>query len=292
MHGLIITPAPALDPDERAAVAALVAIAGAHDEIEHPIRTTPPSNGAPGDAIHYLLARNNGELIGVVGLVGYQEVEAAVVVHPDYRRRGVGSQLIAAVNAELTRRNLHTWLLVCDAALPCGAPFATVVGGTLDFAEHRLRLDPARLPAPAPTSALAVRLATPNDTGEIAAIIAAAFGDPVAEVRGWVGGDFAHPERRWFIASIAQAPIGTLRVREVAGEGTYVTGFGVAPAYQNQRLGRQFLLTVLAQLRAEHHDPPLPILIEVETNNAPANALYRAVGFDPIRTFEYFRMNT
>jgi GNAT superfamily N-acetyltransferase len=54
------------------------------------------------------------------------------------------------------------------------------------------------------------------------------------------------------------------------------------------RLGRQFLLTILAQLRAEDRDP---ILIEVETNNAPANALYRAVGFDPVRTFEYYRMN-
>ena len=29
---------------------------------------------------------------------------------------------------------------------------------------------------------------------------------------------------------------------------------------------------------------------EVETNNAHANALYRAIGFDPLRTFEYFRV--
>lgn len=287
MHQLLITPAPSLDPDERAMVAALLAIAGAHDGVEHAIRIPPPSNDAPADSVHYLLARNGGDLIGIAGLVGYQEVEAAVVVHPDYRRRGVGQQLVTAISGELARRDLRTWLLVSDAATQGGAAFAAAVGATHDFAEHRLRLDPSRLPAPAPTSILTCRLATPADSADLAALIAAAFGDPIEDVRGWVGGDFAHPERRWFIASLAQAPVGALRVREVAGEGAYVTGFGIAPAYQNQRLGRQFLLTILAQLRAEGHDP---ILIEVETNNAPANALYRAVGFEPIRTFEYYRM--
>lgn len=286
MRDLIITPVVALAEGERAAVADLLAAAEARDGIAHGISTEPPAPDAPIDDAHYLLAREGGAIVGVVGLVGYQEVEATIVVHPDHRRRGIGSRLIAATQAELARRKLATWLLVSDAAAGT-APFAAAVGGTLDFSEHRLRLDPARLPAPAPTSILISRLATPADTADLASLIAAAFGDPIADVREWVAADFAADDRRWFIASVAQAPVGTLRVRLVAGEGAYVTGFGIAPAYQNQRLGRQFLLTILAMLRAEGHDP---ILIEVETTNAPANALYRAVGFDPIRTFGYYRM--
>lgn len=287
MSGIRIIAAHALDPGQREALVALLAVANDHDGVEHPVRTAPPSPDAPADAGHYLLAFDGDELVGVVGLVGYQEVEAAVVVHPRHRRRGSGHRLIAAAGVELARRGLSTWLIVADATLPGAADFAAAVGGTLDFAEHRLRLDPARLPAPAASSLLTCRLATAADLPDLAAIIAAAFGDPVEDVRGWVGADFEHPERRWFIAAVAQAPVGTLRVRAVAGEGTYVTGFGIAPAYQNQRLGRQFLLTILAKLRAEGRDP---ILIEVETNNASANALYRAVGFDPISTFNYYRM--
>jgi len=287
MQRLAITPAHDLDPDERRALAALLAIFAARDGVEPAVHTASPPADASLDAAHFLLAWIDGQLVGVASLVGYQEMEVTGVVHPDYRRRGIGRALVAATRAEIARRGLESWLLVCDAALPSGLAFAAAMGGTNDFSEHRLRLDPARLPAPAPTSAIGVRLATPADTDDLAAIISAAFGDPVEEVRGWVGNDFERPDRRWFLASLAQAPIGTLRVRADEDEGIYVTGFGIAPAYQNQGLGRQFLLTILAQLRAEGHGT---ILIEVETNNAPANALYRAVGFEPIRTFAYYRM--
>ena len=287
MQRLAITPVHTLAPDEWAALADLLAVAGARDGIEHPVHTAPPAEDSPADAAHFLLARSDGELVGVASIVGYQDLEITGVVHPDHRRRGIGGHLVAAVRAEVARRGLSSWLLVCDTALPSGPAFAEAQGGTNEFSEHRLLLDPARLPAPAPTSALTCRLATPADTDDLAAIIAAAFGDPVEEVRGWVGADFDRPDRRWYLASLAQAPIGTLRVRTGDSEGAYVTGFGIAPAYQNQRLGRQFLLTILAQLRTEAHPA---ILIEVETNNGPANALYRAVGFEPIRTFAYYRM--
>jgi ribosomal protein S18 acetylase RimI-like enzyme len=288
MQRLAITPAHDLEPDERREVAALLALVAARDGAEPAVHTAPPPADAPLDAAHFSLARSGRELVGVASLVGYQELEVTGVVHPDHRRRGIGRALVAATRAEIARRGPEQWLLVCDAALPGGAAFAAAMGGTSDFSEHRLRLDPARLPAPAPTSALAIRLATPADTDDLAALLSAAFGDPVEDVRGWVGNDFGQPDRRWFIASLALAPIGTLRVREgEEGGEVYVTGFGIAPAYQNQRLGRQFLLAILAQLRAEGRDT---ILIEVETNNAPANALYRAVGFEPIRTFAYYRM--
>jgi mycothiol synthase len=287
MQQLAIVPAHDLAPDERAELAALLAEARRRDGIEHAVHTAAPPADAPADAAHFFLARIARELVGVVSLVGYQEMEVTGVVRPDQRRRGVGRALVTAARAEIARRGLETWLLACDAALPAGGAFAAALGGALEFSEHRLRLDPSRLPAPAPTSALTCRLATPADTDDLAAIIAAAFGDPFEEVRGWVGNDFDRPDRRWFLASIAQFPIGTLRVRQGEGDEVYVTGFGIAPAYQNQRLGRQFLLTILAQLRAEGHTN---ILIEVETTNAPANALYRAVGFEPVRSFAYYRM--
>lgn len=289
MQQLAITPRHALAPDEWEEVAALLAVTEARDGSAPLVHTAAPPDDSPADAAHFLLARSDGTLVGIASLVGYQDLEVSGVVHPDHRRRGIGRQLLNAVRAEVARRGLATWLLVCDTALRGGLAFAESVGGTNEFSEHRLLLDPARLPAPAPTSALAVRLAAPADTHDLAAIIAAAFGDPVEEVRGWVGADFDRPDRRWYLASLAQAPIGTLRVRTVDGEGAYVTGFGIAPAYQNQRLGRQFLLTILAMLRTEQHPA---ILIEVETNNGPANALYRAVGFDPIRTFAYYRLGS
>ncbi len=287
MPPVTVTSVHALTAAEEAAVADLIASARAHDGVDAPLHpAAPPGDARPDDA-NYFLARRAGKVVGVFNLVGYQETEGSGLVHPDHRRTGIGRQLIAAANAEVVRRGFASWLLVCEATLPSGPRFAAAVGGNREFAEYRLILDPARLPAPAPTSALDCRLATPADANDLAAIVAAAFGDPLTEVRGWVSADFAHDDRYWYIATLAQAAVGTLRVRMIAGEGTYITGFSIAPAYQNQRLGRQFLLTVLAHLRTQGHPT---ILIEVETNNAPANALYRAIGFDPLRTFEYFRV--
>lgn len=287
MQPVTVTSVHALAPADDAAVVGLLALARECDGVAAPLHpAAPPGDARPDDA-NYFLARRAGALVGVFNLVGYQETEGSGLVHPDHRRRGIGRQLIAAANAEVVRRGFASWLLVCEATLPSGPRFAAAVGGNCEFAEYRLLLDPARLPAPAPTSALDCRLATSADATALAAIVAAAFGDPLTEVRGWVSADFDHADRYWYIASLAQAPIGTLRVRIIEGEGTYITGFSIAPAYQNQRLGRQLLLTVLARLRAEGHPT---VLIEVETNNASANALYRAVGFDPLRTFEYYRV--
>ncbi len=287
MDHVDVTSAHALGRAEDAAVADLLAVARERDGVAAPLHpAAPPGDARPDDA-NYFLAYRAGVLVGVFNLVGYQETEGSGLVHPDHRRGGIGRRLVAAANAEVVRRGFTSWLLVCEATLPSGPRFAAAVGGKREFAEYRLLLDPARLPAPAPTAALDCRIAVPADANDLAAIVAAAFGDPLTEVRGWVSADFAHADRHWYIATLAQASVGTLRVRLIEGEGTYITGFSIAPAYQNQRLGRQFLLTVLARLRAEGHPT---ILIEVETNNAHANALYRAVGFDPLPTFEYFRV--
>ena len=287
MTPVAVTRLQSLAPAQEAAVAALIAVARERDGVAAPLHPAAPPSDARPDDINYFLAYRDGELVGVFNLVGYQETEGSGLVHPDHRRGGIGRVLLAAANAEVARRGFTSWLLVCEATLPSGPLFAIAVGGKREFADYRLLLDPARLPAPAPTSALTCRRATLDDASDLAAIVAAAFGDPLTEVRGWVRSDFDHADRYWYIATIGLAPVGTLRVRLIEGEGTYITGFSIAPAYQNQRLGRQFLLTVLAQLRAEGHPT---ILIEVETNNAPANALYRAAGFQPLRTFEYYRV--
>src|SRR5207244_8327458 len=99
---------------------------------------------------------------------------------------------------ELARRGLASWLLVCDEAAPAGMAFATALGGEHAFAEHRLALDPARVPATAnPAGPLAFRRAGPPDAAPLAAITAAAFGDPVAEVQGWPTADRGRPARPW-----------------------------------------------------------------------------------------------
>ena len=275
-----------LSPDELAAVRGLLERCNAHDGTELVLALTP-GGAAPGNPQQYFLAYEAGTLVGVLALVGYREVEGCGMVAPEWRRRGIGRRLAVTAGDELARRGLASWLLVCDEAAPAGMAFATALGGERAFAEHRLALDPARVPATASSAGpLAFRQARPPDAAPLAAITAAAFGDPVTEVEGWLTTDLTRSDRRWFVATLDGAAVGSLRV--VAEEdGVYITAFGVHPSQQGHGYGRALLSRTLALLLAEGRQP---IWIEVETDNQAALGLYRACGFVEQHTYTYWRI--
>lgn len=65
-------------------------------------------------SLAHLGAYDGAQLIGYVNLAGDGDIHAFILdtsVHPDYRRRGVGSALVRAA-VELARRHGVTWLHV------------------------------------------------------------------------------------------------------------------------------------------------------------------------------------
>jgi len=236
----------------------------------------------------YLLARTEGDIVGVLELVGYHEVEGTLIVAPDRRRAGIGRALAAAATAQLAERDITGWLLTCDEAFAGGAAFACTLGGILAHNEHRLTLDPARVPPSRAQAGLIVRPATAADRGDLAAITAAAFGDLLTEVTKWIAQDELRSDRRWFIITIGARPIGSLRVFQ-SGEGLDITAFGVVPAQQGRGYGRALLVQTIATLLAEGERR---INIEVATDNAAALGLYLSCGFVARHTYGYYRLGT
>lgn len=274
--------------DELAPVRALLARCNTHDgtELFLALKTAVAGDDT---TPFYLLAREAGALVGVVELVGYREIEGTILVEPARRRRGLGRWLATEAARELARRELTSWLLACDEAFPGGAAFASALGGERTFYEHRLTLDPARVPPanwhPAP---LDFRRAHGSDGPAIAAITAAAFSDPPDAVLEWIAQDLARPDRRWFLGLEHGVPVGSLRVIAIAG-GADITAFGVLPQHQGRGHGRAILSRTIALLLAEG---VAPINIEVETENATALGLYRSCGFVPQHTYGYYRVAT
>jgi ribosomal protein S18 acetylase RimI-like enzyme len=277
-----------LSPTELAAVRELLDRCNIVDGTDL-ILTLTPNGPTPGNPQQYFLAYEAGTLVGALGLVGYREVEGCGMVAPEWRRRGIGRQLAIAAGDELARRGITNWLLTCDEAAPGGAAFAEAIGGVRAFAEHRMAFDPARIPPEAaPTTPLTFHQAGLPDAAALAAITSAAFGDPFDEVESWLTTDLARPDRRWFLATLAGEPIGSLRV--IAEEdGVYITAFGVHPTWQGRGYGRALLSHTLALLLAEGRQP---IWIEVETDNQSALGLYRACGFVEQHTYGYWRIGS
>ncbi len=282
-----ITTEIGLDPAALAASRELLARCNRHDAIEL-LMALKAGDPAAENLPLYLLVRTAGGVGGVLELVGYHEVEGTLIVAPDRRREGIGRALVAAATAQLVGRGIASWLLACDEAFAGGSAFARALGGVLAHNEHRLTLDPARVPPVRPQAGLIVRPATAADLGDLAAITAAAFGDLLTEVTKWIAQDESRPDRRWFVVTLGAQPVGSLRVVQ-SGEGLDITAFGVVPSQQGRGYGRALLAQTIATLLAEGERR---INIEVATDNAAALGLYRSCGFVARHTYGYYRLDT
>ncbi len=280
-----ITTVIGLDPASLAAGHELLARCNHHDATEL-LMALKAADPAAENLPLYLLARTEQGIVGALELVGYHEVEGTLIVAPDQRRTGIGRALVATATAQLVERGITGWLLACDEAFAGGAAFARALGGILAHNEHRLTLDPARVPPLQPRVGLILRPATAHERGDLAAITAAAFGDQLTEVTKWIAQDESRPDRRWFVVTLGAQPVGSLRVVQ-SSEGQDITAFGVIPSQQGRGYGRALLAQTIATLLAEG---ARRINIEVATDNAAALGLYRSCGFVARHTYGYYRL--
>jgi ribosomal protein S18 acetylase RimI-like enzyme len=232
-----------------------------------------------------LLSRVDGQLVGVATLQRGTPVEACGLVHPAWRRRGVGRRLLAAAQVEC--RRLERGLLLCfDERSASGRAFAEAVGGRFALGEYRLELVevPGERAWPVP---VALREIGPDDAATFAAIGDAANDpDEPFDRRAWVLEGMQRGRWRYYLGELAGEPIATIRCSIDEGP-CYVTSFAVLPAHQGRGHGRQVLTKLVRLLAAEGRDP---IRIEVATDNPRALGLYRSCGFSETNAYAYYRV--
>lgn len=274
----LITPYD-LSPAQCADLQALVDRCSAAEGLDLPIQIEP---GPAGDLVLCAVA---GQLVGLAQVRRFADAEICLCVDPLWRRRGFGRALLEAA-AALGQPSERT-ILVADLAGATGPAFAAAVGARPLFAEHRLSLDFARVPAPPPPIAgLTLRQATPADLQALVLPIAAAFGDPRALVERFIEQRMAQPGQRFLLAEIHGQSVGALRLSP-DDRWIYLNAFAVLPSRQGQGIGRRILLQTIDLLRAEGEQR---IRIEVESDNPRARHLYEACGFVADATFQYYRL--
>lgn len=282
-----------LADDEQRQIRELISAASDHDGIapvgEQVLRELASDRG------EHLLAVDGGVMLGYLKLnSGADDTApmAELVVHPQARRRGIGTALARAALARTEGGN-RFW---AHGSLPAARATAAALGLIAVRELLQMRRSLRGVSDPTIPAGVAIRTyAGVTDDAELLRVNNAAFSwHP--EQSGWTAADLA--ERRveqWFdphglflaFDEAAESRLlgfhwtkihpGTEPIGEAVGE-VYVVG--VDPAAQGRGLGRVLTEVGLAYLAARlaDTDPPT-VLLYVEADNAAALRTYRNLGF-------------
>lgn len=234
------------------------------------------------------LLNSAGRLVGFLGIegLGDDEAEATLLVAPDIDPDPLVTQLVEAALSACRASKTPALLVAIDRSAAGVTNALTARGAEVQFTEQKQRRDSTG-PLAIPASDLSISAASPADAADIAAIQAADMGlDPVG-FDAHVTANMDRPNYRYYIARQDGNAIGTANVQQLNGE-SYIYGFVVKPEARGHGYGRQLMLHMLNDLAAQGD---APMYLEVIPENTPAVTLYSSLGFVPVSTFDYYRLD-
>lgn len=282
-----------LGPDALSAIRQLVAACEAAEPA--PVRISwSMLQARPGLTPLDFCCYQDGLLVGFLFMDHYdpKERETVILVHPAYRRRGIGLALLAEAREECRQTGVEHMVLVCEQRAVSGKAFVEHVGVRFDFAEHEMALRDYQ-PRHALASRLSLRRAELDDLDAMVFIQAGSFDEAEDTVRQRLLQHWQDQSSRQYIAALASEepgtaePVGMVRLTAEDHE-TGIYGLGVAPAYQRRGYGRQIVEEAIRIARSA--DPEEPIMLDVDVDNTRAFNLYSSCGFQVRATYDYYAL--
>ena len=282
-----------LDITQIAHIRALISAATAHDDLaplsEH-VLLHVTSGGDDSD--EHLLAHINSELAGYLhldqtDLVAGPSVE--LVVHPEYRRQGVGTALVKAATERARDARLRLW---AHGELASAYQLASHLGfrKTRELWQMRRSLLAALPRAEAPAG-ITLRTFEPGDESDWLELNAKVFAEHPEQGRMEIDDLKVRMSESWFdprgflIACRDETMVGFHWVKihgsnRSGGHGHADIGeiyvLGVSPDERGTGLGRYLAAAGLAHMREQELNAAM---LYVDADNAPARALYESLGF-------------
>ncbi|SDD01947.1 Acetyltransferase (GNAT) domain-containing protein [Terribacillus halophilus] len=213
-----------------------------------------------------------GQLVGFLGLYSFgSKVEVCGMVHPDYRRKGIFSELFQESIPAMEKAR-HK-LLNVPADSISGKAWIETVNCTFKESEYMMRWEGEALPG----SDGSVRL-RPSSLKDIEMkiqldILCFDFDAEEAQVYN----DRMEKDgfqKEFYIIETESKAVGKIRIHQ-NGKRSEIYGFAVLPEFQGKGYGRKALQEAVRMETAKGQR----VFLEVQTENEKALSLYTSIGF-------------
>jgi len=212
---------------------------------------------------------NNGEINGMT--------------HPDFRRKGLFTNLFELAMQECKKRNFNNIFLLSDGKSESGVFFIKDVCANYDFSEYRMKL--LNKTTLVNINSITLRKAEKSDRKEIARQTSIYFYD-LEDCESF-------PEEEeianviTYMVELKKVIIGKIKI-EYNDNSAFICGFGILPEFRGKGYGKEALREVLRIVNEENIND---VELDVECENNTALNLYKVCGFEEMSVMKYYRYN-
>lgn len=222
------------------------------------------------------------ELIGFLGVYRWDnQVEVCGMVHPDYRRRGVFTQLWQQAVTQVKQQPYEELLLNTPAASPSGQAFIASLAAAYHHSEYQMKWvdrSAASLPSEAsegsPSQEITLRPAVAEDLETMVQLDVDGFQQDENSARLMTEAVLSEDHQNPMIIEKDGAVVGKITITYDSSI-TWIYAFVMKAELRGQGIGRAALNQIIARERWKSKQ----LWIEVAAENPRALKLYESCGF-------------
>lgn len=224
---------------------------------------------------------HNQMLAGFAAIYGFgSEAEICGMVHPDYRRRGIFSALLAEAKPIL--KTYQSILINAPSNSAAAKSFLSANEYKYSFSEHQMKWIPKDLVVE--NDHVNLRHANQSDLERMSLIDHLCFGISLENAIVTNRKALSDDNQTNYVITFEQEDVGKMRIQN-DGTGTWIYAFAIHPSYQGKGIGRAALASCLKSLTKKDGES---IHLDVVATNYNALKLYHSCGFKEYGSQDYY----
>ena len=230
-----------------------------------------------------VLAYAGDAVLGVfsaIDMIGIHSYEWSGLVHPDFRRQGLGQALLSELQRNLEVRGAESELALNVKDSESGAAFLQQAGYEWNFSEATLKAESISVEENPNVDIIPYT----TEREQLTQILMNAFGDTEAEVQTMIDFNESNPTRHVYVSRMNNHVVGTVTLVE-DDQTLWVTALATDPAHQGKGVGSALL--AFAQTEGMRRACQ-SVMLDVEIDNDKALAVYEKAGFNSLFQVDYY----